>query len=201
MRVYIGIPIYGGADAQFISSLLKLRVVLCHLGWETEVDLHNGCSILTKARNEITQRFYESGFDVLLFLDADMVFDPVSVINMLRDSEEFSAIPYRYKNEEEKYTCIVNDDVEFVGTGCIALKRSCIEKMLEAYKDLKYTDKGKEYYALFDFILDSGRYWGEDYVFCQRWRDIGGKITIHSEEIGHIGSKTYTGKYKHETRS
>ena len=202
MRVYIGIPMYGGADAQFVSSLLKTRVVLDRLGYEVEVDIHNGCSILTKARNEIVQRFIDSEFDVLLFIDADMVWNPVDAVNLLRAENKFSACIYRSKYDEITYHCKTEETsgdwikADGVGTGFIALRRECILEMMTSYPETKYTEGGKDYHALFDFELHDGRYWGEDYTFCRRWRAIGGEIDVMTDAtIKHIGSKTYEGNY------
>lgn len=201
MKVYIGIPMYGGADAQFVSSLLKTRVVLDRLGYEVEVDINNGCSVLTKARNDIVKRFIDSGFDVLFFLDSDMVWDVIDMVKLLRSGRDFSACIYRSKSEDINYHCVTDDSsgewikAERVGTGFMCLSRECLLKMVEAYPETKYLD-GQEKHALFDFQIHDGQYWGEDYTFCRRWREIGGEIDVLTDAtLYHIGTKTYEGNY------
>jgi hypothetical protein len=199
VRVYIGIPINGGAGAEFISALLKTRVVFDRLGWEVEVDFHNGCSILTKARNEIVRRFLSSGFDVLLFIDSDMVWSPIDAVKLLRLGKDFTAIAYRTKTDELKFNCVLNGEEEnglmgadATGTGLMALRRECLAKMVENYQQTAYEDSGT-IHALFDFEIHQGRYWGEDYTFCRRWKAIGGDIWLLPADIGHVGPKNYKG--------
>ena len=68
--------------------------------------------------------------------------------------------------------------------------------MREKYKDTAYDDDGKEFYALFDFQVIDRKYYGEDYLFCKRWKDTGGKIWAYPAKIGHAGRKVYWGKYE-----
>jgi hypothetical protein len=117
---------------------------------------------------------------------------------------------YRIKSDEDKWVCyltpsddgrpVVEDDlirIEDGGTGFMAIKRGCIAFMRQEYPDLRYTDKDDgEMYALFDFILQGGKYWGEDYAFCARWRNIGGLVWMMPDAtIDHIGTKAFTGNY------
>ena len=93
-------------------------------------------------------------------------------------------------------------------TGCMLIKRNVIEKMIEAYPHLEIYQptniNGKEekkdnMYNLFDTLHDtkSKRYFGEDFGFCQRWADIGGKVYGYIDDpISHIGEYCYTGRFK-----
>lgn len=203
MKVYIGIPMYGGACAEFVSSLLKTRMVFHHTGWEVEVDIHSNCSVLPKARNEIVKRFLDSEFDVLLFLDSDMAFSPVDTVKLVREGKEFAACAYRGKSEEVTYHCetggAIRDwmDADSVATGFKAVRREVYLKMIEAYPSTRYEEKGETFHALYDFELHEGRYWGEDYNFCRKWKAIGGTIQVMTDAtIKHIGSKAYEGNFR-----
>ena len=93
-------------------------------------------------------------------------------------------------------------------TGCMLIKRNVIEKMIEAYPHLEIYQptniNGKEekkdnMYNLFDTLHDtkSKRYFGEDFGFCQRWADIGGKVYGYIDDpISHVGEYCYTGRFK-----
>ena len=72
-------------------------------------------------------------------------------------------------------------------TGCMLIKREVIEKMIKEYPHLEIFQptniNGKEekkdnMYNLFDTLHDpvTKRYFGEDFGFCQRWTDMGGKV-------------------------
>lgn len=106
-------------------------------------------------------------------------------------------------------------EVEYTGTAFMMIKREVIQKMFNHYSDLKYeiyedsfspttADKEKfkkHCYALFDTALsdhrDSGlckRYFAEDYMFCYRWRSIGGKILLDpSVKLNHAGAYVFKG--------
>jgi len=202
MKVYIGIPMYGGAGAEFIRSLMITRLILDKLGYTVEVDMHTGCSVLPKARNEIVKRFMDSGFDVLFFIDSDMAWDVLDFVKLIKSENDFSACAYRSKSEDVTYHCVTNDTLgdwikaDAVGTGFMCLKRNVIERMINRYPETLYENEGERFHALFDFQLHGGRYWGEDYTFCRRWRDVGGEINVLTDAtIKHIGEKAYTGNY------
>lgn len=87
----------------------------------------------------------------------------------------------------------------YCGGGFMLLKRSVISRMIEAYPRTRYraahayTNAGAgEAHALFDCMIDKDTeaYVSEDFGFCQRWRDIGGKIWLDTE-----GSLTHAGAY------
>ena len=85
-----------------------------------------------------------------------------------------------------------------IGTGFMMIRRNVIEEMIKAYPETKvrHPDRkqNKPMYALFDFEVRDEDYWGEDYVFCERWRRIGGKVWIHPEVVTtHTGAHTFVG--------
>ena len=49
---------------------------------------------------------------------------------------------------------------------------------------------------------DLGQFWGEDYWFTERWRDLGGKIWVDPEiEFTHRGSKAWGANFGHSVRA
>jgi hypothetical protein len=89
-------------------------------------------------------------------------------------------------------------------TGFMCIRRSAIEKMYKAYPELmcKNDHQNKDlenYCAIFDCMIDpdNRRYLSEDYAFCRRWQQIGGKIFADvTTVLGHIGNLRFTGKLK-----
>jgi hypothetical protein len=84
------------------------------------------------------------------------------------------------------------------------LKRVVFEKMFYVYADTKYIDDtgfiSKENsiytYALFDCGVINNHYLSEDWLFCDRWTDIGGKIYADiSIDLTHQGSESYEGSF------
>ena len=91
-------------------------------------------------------------------------------------------------------------------TGCMLIKRRVFKKMIEEFPHLEIFQptniNGKEekkdnMYNLFDTLHDpkTKRYFGEDFGFCQRWSDIGGKVYAYIDDyITHVGEYQYTGR-------
>ena len=82
-------------------------------------------------------------------------------------------------------------------SGFMRLSRACLTKMVLAHPQRRFRDTNSPAgyaHALFDNIHIGDDYWGEDFSFCKRWRDIGGTIWIDPELVlGHCGLKTFTG--------
>jgi cellulose synthase/poly-beta-1,6-N-acetylglucosamine synthase-like glycosyltransferase len=86
-------------------------------------------------------------------------------------------------------------------TGFMLIKRDVFEKMQDHYTDLWCVNDHQnrdfdKYCALFDCMIDpdSKRYLSEDYAFCRRWQQMGGKIHAHIQTtLGHVGNLPFSG--------
>jgi hypothetical protein len=94
---------------------------------------------------------------------------------------------------------------EYAGTGFMLIRRQTLERMIAAYPETNYTaahtaaapSLSPNQYALFDCMIDraSGHYLSEDYTFCRRWRDIGGRIWLDTQgELIHVGPHEFLGQ-------
>lgn len=113
------------------------------------------------------------------------------------------AINFKFVNREERTIAIEDGLIELhdAGTGFMLIKREAIMKMIQSYPELKYNNDvtlnddsvSNNFYAMFDTMIDpkDRRYLSEDYTFCRRWQDIGGKIwldpSISLDHYGHFG--------------
>jgi hypothetical protein len=99
-----------------------------------------------------------------------------------------------------------------IGTGFMMVKREVFSKMEQAYPMIRYKpdhvgqahfDGSRYIHAFFDTVIDtkdsitgggSDRYLSEDYMFCQMWRKIGGKIHLCPwMRTAHIGTYHFQG--------
>jgi hypothetical protein len=91
--------------------------------------------------------------------------------------------------------------------GFMRCRRPMLEKMVAAHPELMVIDRdvpGGKTCRLFDpYWYDTvepdgskaKRVLSEDYAFCQRWRDLGGKVWLDaSVGMAHIGTKAFMGK-------
>jgi hypothetical protein len=126
----------------------------------------------------------------------------VSAEELAKKSTRFVVNPVKAGNntiETDNGAISVHD----AGTGFMCIKRSVIEKLIEAYPELKFKDdtgsmKGAELdytYAFFNsYVDDDGRFVSEDYGFCRYWQKLEGKVWVDPAiEIQHLGRFNYEG--------
>ena len=94
-------------------------------------------------------------------------------------------------------------EIYTLATGFMMIQRSCIDKMIKSHPQCKYTDDcgflvGEENrfaYSLFDCAIVNDHYYSEDWLFCHRWRLIGGKIFVDiTIDLWHTGQEDYQGR-------
>jgi hypothetical protein len=95
-------------------------------------------------------------------------------------------------------------------TGFMLIKREVFDKMIEKYSHLRIDQdqviNGKNerlphMWNFFDTQFDQEKhtYLGEDFAFCKRWKDIGGKCYAWIfDYITHVGEHQYTGRFADE---
>lgn len=151
----------------------------------------------------------------LLMIDSDQDWPPEEVVWMLLLKREFlGAVSCKKVMPPEFAFNMVGDDgrlcpfyheletnvaeIPFIGGAFVMISRECAERMASAYPELEYNIEDMTEYAVFDpIILNDGknkRRLSEDYAFCKRWRDIGGKIEVKLDvNLGHTGSHRFSG--------
>lgn len=86
-------------------------------------------------------------------------------------------------------------------TGFMMIKRSVFEEMEKKFPELMCKNDHQnrdfdDYCALFDCMIDpvSHRYLSEDYAFCRRYQQCGGKIYADCyTTLGHVGNLPFSG--------
>lgn len=90
-------------------------------------------------------------------------------------------------------------------TGFMVIKRNVFERMEKEYgatlncKNDHQNRDFEDYCAVFDCMIDpeNKRYLSEDYAFCRRWQQMGGKIHAHiNTTLGHVGNIPFSGCLK-----
>lgn len=114
----------------------------------------------------------------------------------------YVGIPCKGEEREERNGFVTG---QYAGTGFMLIRRSAVERMVAAYPETKYKNiqtyplpkhPSPNQYNLFDCMIDpeTGTYLSEDFTFCRRWRQIGGKIWLDQQsELTHIGCYEFEG--------
>ena len=131
--------------------------------------------------------------------------------NAITSHDDLANSGYTFPLKVEDPTKIQVEDgvaeVTHAPTGSMLIKREVIEKMIKQYPELEIyqptiingnTEKKDNMYNLFDTLHDpkTKRYFGEDFGFCQRWTDMGGKVHVYLKDyITHVGEYSYCGRF------
>lgn len=189
-------PCYGGLlSMNYVTSVLRLRTALWQLGVDHEFYLHSGESLVTRARNDCVAYFMAGEWSHLFWIDADIGFEPKDAFRLLQSGKDVVAGVYPKKSDAPSFPI----DLDAVGmaderglaeaneapTGFMCIARSVFEQMAAH-------GIGRNHF--FDTMHVGDEYLSEDYAFCRRWRDMGGKVFIDVQaNLTHQGNKLFTG--------
>lgn len=183
---------------------------------------------LGKVRNKIATEFLTQWPQAthLFFLDDDIGWPAQKVVDMIRHDVDLVAGVYPKKTDNPEYPVqLAMEDgqpIEKNGlykaalapTGFMCIKRHVLERLAAKagqYLDTTNPNASVWQFNIFDngFFLPSGEvplnqggvrgeFWGEDYYFGRKWRDMGGDIWIDPDiEFSHRGSKAWRGNFNH----
>lgn len=209
-------PAYGGnVRLEYFNSCMALQKVFHEIGMDATWLTTGNESLVTRARNTAAAQFMQSHHDYLMFIDADIHFEPDDVARLwnLANGDPDNGVPsypvvcaaYSMKRPDKplsawkdgKLLKIEEFDaptsVDYAGTGFLLIHRRVFEQMQEAHPEWKHEEGYVgECWAYFDTAVEDGIYLSEDYYFCKRWRELGGEIILDpSIRLGHVGSFEY----------
>tara|TARA_R110000796_G_scaffold112702_1_gene224342 strand:- start:16180 stop:16941 length:762 start_codon:yes stop_codon:yes gene_type:complete len=215
-KVLIATPTMDGKlEAYYVDSLLNTLVLGAAKGYDIKHLFVGYDSLLPRARNDLVKAAIDNDFDELLFIDADMVWNPEWVIQLLETGLDYVGGTARKKNDDtydfamkitpdllnQKFLKDQKDilEVQVVGTGFLKLSKNVLKKIGEISQD--YTngpEKARANKMYFETsINDKGELIGEDATLCDKWREVGGTCYLHTKmTCGHIGPKMFTGDFK-----
>jgi len=88
-NVFIATPMYGGMCAGFYTqSILKLTKICADNGVQLSFSFMFNESLITRARNSLAQTFLKTNCTHLMFIDADILFDPKDIVTMLNADKD-----------------------------------------------------------------------------------------------------------------
>ena len=213
-HIMIAIPAYTGVvHIGTMHSLIDDLIKLTARGDRFTLIDDIGNALIADCRGVIATNFYHSDCDELVFIDSDVCWESGALLKLIDAPVDMVAGIYPTRVEPVTYNVKYLDkpelwadpetgllEVQAVPSGFTKISRNCIEKMIEAYPQEFYHGSAKDnkFYALFESYIkqiDGLNYkYGEDYSFCYRWKDIGGKVWIDPEiGMGHGGIKIFQG--------
>lgn len=98
-RLFVATPCYGGQClGLYAKSCLDLQAVCMQYGIECRFSFIFNESLITRARNYLVDEFLRSGCTHLLFIDADIQFNPQDVLALLALDYDICGGPYPKKS-------------------------------------------------------------------------------------------------------
>lgn len=206
MSVYIGIPSYDGKlHWATMQGLLGVANICAKNSVGLAVDVVPHDAFIGRARNMLVNRFMSSGMQDLMFVDADIGFDPTAVVDLCKAAPDIVMGLYMMKSPQPRYPALMEDPIvrhpsdmrliklKYGPTGFMRVRRRVFEKMMEKWPEDYYFDglQGK----IFDFF-PNGRFdhhfTGEDIKFCERAITCGIDMwALQGISLRHFGEKSW----------
>lgn len=189
MRLLVGVPSLDFVHVDFMKCLVRLVQRLKDDGVDHDVFICSG-TLAHVARDRVACKAINEGFTHVLWLDADMVFEPTILEDLQFSGKDFVTgiavsrrPPYNYcvfhsltfdREQNFRDDEIPNDTFQVAGCGfaCVLIRTEILRQVQLTYK------------TCFLPIADLG----EDLAFCKRAAECG--FTVWAEpsvQLGHIG--------------
>lgn len=213
-HIVVALPSYTGTvHIGTMRSLIHDMVKFMQRGDTVTVSDESCNTEVAVARALMVSRFLNGRGTHLVMVDNDVMWQAGGMLTLVDHDEGCVAGIYPYRKDPIGFPVRWLDDatpnsfeahaggkrllsVGGVQAGFLCLTRGMLEKMVKAYADMRFTREDETSWDIFDRYMIGKRRLGEDYSFCQRWRDIGGKVyldpTIH---MGHVGAKVFAGTF------
>lgn len=205
----VGTPTYDGKlTMQYTHSLTQtivlglqqeIQFVPYFLGYEP---------IVSRARNIALHEFMTSStdFDGLLWIDADVQWEPQWAIDVVNSGKDVLGIPLVVKDmSKEHYSLSMKMDnletdengllsVWTMGTGFLYTSKEANAKVYE--KALPFIEGDREIKWVFENEYSKEMLLGEDVIYCRKLRDEGYEVFIDTTKaLWHVGAITYYGDF------
>jgi glycosyltransferase involved in cell wall biosynthesis len=207
-KVLVATPTYDGKlDAWYVDSLVNTIIE----GSQKEIIFKpvflSYDALVQRARNDLIAAAVEFDFDDILWIDADMQWDPEWAIRLVeREEDVVGGTVIKKSITEESYNVRITKEnldlkenglieVESVGTGFLKMSK-------KAYKYLwdnspSYISYEKERRLVFNVALENEQLVSEDYYVCKKLKEGGFKVYIDPTiTCPHIGSLKYVGNFE-----
>lgn len=194
-RILIAIPSMDTVSVHFCRSLVCLnKLEACSVSFVIN-------SLIYSSRNELARQAIEGGYEYVLWLDSDMVFDPDTLCRLMLDLEDgrdiVSGIYFRRvrpfapvlfsRLEIEGKTCWSEGvetypdelfEIAGCGFGCVLMRTAVLREIYETDGPIWFSPIGNV---------------GEDCAFCIRARAHGHRIWCDpAVKCGHVGHNIIT---------
>ena len=207
-HIHFLIPCYGGMiNEQTFMGFMKWTQTAKQFGINWTIETIVNESLITRGRNTLVSKFLINDTSThLMFIDADIGWEPWHLLALIMAKKDvigglypMKTVPVQWVINADENCKSENDylqEVTKTGTGFMLIKREVLHKLKEHPAVKKFQndiglDKALDdhMYTFFDTAVRDGRYYSEDWTFCENFRDMGGEVWIDKRvHLRHTGS-------------
>lgn len=216
-KILFALPSYDfKVSLKLATSLVEFATVAPRHGVQFQINSICGCSVVSRARNILAKEMLESDCTDLMFIDSDINFKADDIFRLLAWTSDpkkgiAAGIPVARKkgkifistlDKDEDSNIVMNNmglvRAKRVATAFMMVRREVFTRMDAEMEGLEYWDETSQSVmkSFFDFKSTPGGYIGEDYLFCDRARELGFEVWIDPTiSLGHMGIEEFTGSF------
>lgn len=219
LKVTFCVPSRRKAHPAFFGAMERSIPAIIDAGFQEGMTFQTGCPYISGARASMLKQALNAKSDIIVFIDDDVSWEGDALLRLVQTPDDVVGGTYRCKEDELNYMGRILQDKDGFPTsiredGCIEcsclpagflkITKEAVFKFMRGYPELCYGPPWDYAVDLFNHGAHQGLWWGEDYAFCRRWRDIGGKVwlipdlNIHHNawpEDGKADYKVYEGNF------
>lgn len=202
LKVVICVPTRQKPSRPFIESLEKSIPLIVGAGYDEGCAWEAGNPYISGVRASLLKRALRAKGDIFLFLDDDLSWRPEDLLKLVQTEGEVVGGTYLARDDTEpnymgrvlqdangKITSMREDgciEASCIPAGFLKVTKEAVDKFMKGYPELCYGPGYDQAVDLFNHGAYKGLWWGEDYAFCRRWREIGGKVWLVPDlDINH----------------
>lgn len=191
-------------------SLAQFYAKCVQLGWGFTYILRESDSMVARGRSLLASKFLTEEATKhctdLVFIDTDVYWDGDELTKLLMHEVDVVAGAYPFKNESGNFPIRWSSQglmetnglwiVQAVTPGFMRIRRGALERLVAEMPWLEFNDAhgdaAHRCWMFFDNLARPNGIYDEGYVFCERWRGVGGTVYVDPNlHLKHIGLKIY----------
>lgn len=179
-------------------------------GWAHSIVYEIGSPYISCARSTMLRKALDAMATHIVFIDHDLSWDAQDLLTLIEADGDVVSGNYRFKKDEVEFMGTLVPDIHglpqvrpdgglkahFIPAGFLKITRNAVSRFITAYPELCFGDKCNPCVDLFNHGAFEGKWYGEDFAFSRRWRELGGEIVIlpqlnlvhHTKEQGYGGT-------------
>lgn len=215
IKVLIATPSYDGKfDVRYLNSLFETQKIAPSHNIQLLPYFLCYDSLIQRARNDYFRTAFQSGVDVLFFIDSDIGWNPEDFVKIVKSQYDVIGASYRKKtNNEELYAFKAKEvgqndfkltpdsngilEVSGLGFGFIKFSKSAVKALWDSEKNFyggKTTDTQFTKNICECIINSDNDFVSEDIIVGFKWAGLGNKTYLDTTiDLIHSGNAEYTG--------